>query len=168
MQVSRWPILLLIAGLLSACAGQPAVRQTALKPPVVRSTTTSDENNPQRSGINVITSAREMLGTPYRYGGSSPGGFDCSGLVRYAYRRAGIQVPRTSSDQFRQARKVALPDLQPGDLLFFRLQPPKVSHVAIYDQDGRFIHAPSSGKTVSYASLDNPYWRKHLFSVGRF
>lgn len=168
MQVSRWPILLLIAGLLSACAGQPPVRHTALIPPVVRSANTTEKIAAPHSGLQVITSARKMLGTPYRYGGKSPSGFDCSGLVSYAYRSAGIQVPRTSNDQFQQSRKVALPDLQPGDLLFFRLQPPKVSHVAIYDQDGRFIHAPSSGKTVSYASLDNPYWREHLVAVGRF
>jgi cell wall-associated NlpC family hydrolase len=109
-----------------------------------------------------------MLGTPYRYGGAGPNGFDCSGLVSYAYRSAGIRVPRSSGEQFRQAEKVPLSKLQPGDLLFFRLNPPKISHVAIYDRNGRFIHAPSSGKRVSYASLDNPYWRKHLVGAGRF
>lgn len=120
------------------------------------------------AALTVIATARRMLGAPYRYGGANPTGFDCSGLVSYVYHSAGIRVPRTSSEQFRQSSPVPLQSLQAGDLLFFRLSPPKVSHVAIYDRDGRFIHAPSSGKRVAYASLDNPYWRKHLVAAGRF
>ena len=151
--------------LLAACAGpqtvsRPDERSPATLAPVLKKAA------PVRAA--VVGTARQMLGTPYRYGGSSPNGFDCSGLVSYVYRRAGVRVPRTSSEQFRQSARVPLQQLQPGDLLFFRLSPPKVSHVAIYDGSGRFIHAPSSGKRVSYASLDNPYWRQHLVGAGRF
>jgi len=157
--------LLLLASILSlaACAGPEAVSQSLEKshPEAVAPASTTKQ-------ASIIATARQQLGTPYRYGGSTPTGFDCSGLVSYAYHSVGIQVPRTSSEQFRQAAKVPLKKLRPGDLLFFRLSPPKISHVAIYDRGGRFIHAPSSGKRVSYASLENPYWRKHLVGAGRF
>lgn len=152
--------------LLTACAGSKVV----VRP--IDTTVSELAGIPAQplmpASMTVIGTARKMLGAPYRYGGASPAGFDCSGLVRYAYRSVGIRVPRTSSEQFRQAERVTLQGLQPGDLLFFRLSPPKISHVAIYDHDGRFIHAPSPGKRVSYASLDNPYWRKHLVGAGRF
>jgi len=168
MKKIRWIILLLSLIVLTACAGTPAVRPAAIEPPVVQYAPPAVDSKATAVGLTVVDHAREMLGTPYRYGGTSPRGFDCSGLVSYAYQQAGIQVPRTSSDQYRYAQKVPLHSLLPGDLLFFRLQPPKVSHVAIYDRDGIFIHAPSSGKEVSYASLDNPYWREHLIGAGRF
>ena len=163
MVVFRWLSLLFLLGLLCACAG-PTVTVRPEKPAAPMVSPRAEKPVPAA----LITTARRMLGTPYRYGGAGPDGFDCSGLVRYVYRHAGIQVPRTSSEQFRQATAIDLANLQPGDLLFFRLAPPKVSHVAIYDRQGRFIHAPSSGKQVSYASLDNPYWRKHLVGAGRF
>lgn len=166
--VLRYCLLLMLPLGLFACAGPQAVQQ--LEPPsVVSAPARQPELNPAPpQPRTVIATARRMLGAPYRYGGADPRGFDCSGLVSYAYRSIGIQVPRTSREQFRQARSVAMDNLQPGDVLFFRLSPPKVSHVAIYEGRGRFIHAPSSGKRVSYASLDNPYWRQHLVGAGRF
>ncbi len=151
------PFLLLSLLLLAGCAGT----QTPPKPDL-RPTQLS-----QPPGDHAVTVARAMLGTPYRYGGSDTTGFDCSGLVYYAYRQAGVDVPRTSTQQYRATRKVPLSLLQPGDLLFFRLSPPKISHVGIYTGDDQFIHAPSSGKQVCYASLDNDYWRKHLVAAGR-
>jgi cell wall-associated NlpC family hydrolase len=108
-----------------------------------------------------------MVGAPYRYGGTSPQGFDCSGLVYYAHRRAGISVPRTTGLQLHGARRVALANVRPGDVLF-ELEGNKVSHVGIYAGAGRFIHAPSTGKKVSYASLRSPFWRSRLISAGRF
>ena len=162
MLIYKWGLLISLTFGLFACAGP----QVARRPLVVSSAKPVVIVQPQQ--VTVIDIARSMLGVPYRYGGASPSGFDCSGLVSYAYRSIGISVPRTSGQQFRQATRVATNNLQPGDLLFFRLSPPKISHVAIYDRDGRFIHAPSSGKTVSYASLDNLYWRKHLVAAGRF
>ena len=165
MRMNRWLFLVNIL-LLAACAGPQAVSR-----PIDRSVPAVESPAPKKvlpTQRSVIKTARQMLGAPYRYGGTGPNGFDCSGLVSYAYRSVGIRVPRTSSEQFRQSAKVPMQQLQPGDLLFFRLSPPKVSHVAIYDRNGRFIHAPSSGKRVSYASLDNPYWSKHLVGAGRF
>ena len=171
MSLIRWSLLTIFAMALFACAAPQATRQPAaqistpvkLQPAVIAPAETAARPiNP------VIAMARNMLGAPYRYGGADPSGFDCSGLVSYVYRSAGIRVPRTSQEQYRQSFPVATDQLRAGDLLFFRLRPPKVSHVAIYAGEGRFIHAPSSGKRVSYASLENPYWKQHLIGAGRF
>lgn len=108
-----------------------------------------------------------MVGVQYRYGGAHPSeGFDCSGLVYYTYTSNGHAVPRTSSEQFNVARGIPLAQAAEGDLVFFQDQE-KLSHVGIYLGDGRFVHAPSSGGTVSVASIDTPYYQRHLIAVGR-
>jgi murein DD-endopeptidase len=109
-----------------------------------------------------------MLGAPYRYGGSSPRGFDCSGLVYYAFRETGFRVPRTTGAQLRHSRPVTLSQLLPGDLLFFRQRSSRVSHVGIYVGNDWFIHAPSRGKRVSYESMQNHYWKSRLVTAGRY
>lgn len=171
MFIIRWSLLTVFTIALSACAGHQAVQQPAVETtaPVKQQlgVIAPAQIVPQPTNP-VLAMARNMLGTPYRYGGADPSGFDCSGLVSYVYRSAGIRVPRTSQEQYRQSFPVATDQLQAGDLLFFRLRPPKISHVAIYEGEGRFIHAPSSGKRVSYASLENPYWKQHLIGAGRF
>jgi cell wall-associated NlpC family hydrolase len=108
-----------------------------------------------------------MLGVAYRYGGSDPQGFDCSGLVRYAFSRAGVTLQRTSRDIFRSSQLVNPQERRPGDLVFFAISARKVSHVGIYAGQEQFIHASSSGKGVSYASLEDSYWGKRLLAVGR-
>ena len=135
-------ILLLAAG----CAGTPA-------------------RDDVRGSIAKLALA--MVGVPYRYGGDDPReGFDCSGLVHYAYTSNGQAVPRTSRAQFDAAREIPLEEAAPGDLLFFRDQE-KLSHVGIYLGDRQFVHAPSSGDTVRVASVDAPYYRRNLVAVGR-
>ena len=111
--------------------------------------------------------ALQMIGAPYKYGGRTPDGFDCSGLVYFSYQQAGISVPRSSKEQFKATTPIDLDDARPGDLLFFR-KLIKVSHVAIYLGDGRFVHAPSTGKQVSVASMENSYYREHFVRAGRF
>lgn len=116
---------------------------------------------------SIVQLALSMVGVPYRYGGADPGeGFDCSGLVHYTYTSNGQAVPRSSQSQYDAARKISLEDAAEGDLLFFRDQE-KLSHVAIYLGDRRFVHAPSSGKSVSVASVDEAYYRQYLVGVGR-
>ncbi len=167
MHTLRWGLIIGITFGLLGCAGSQLTHQPDLTTsPTKVATTLSKTASPTE--ITVINTARSVLGTPYRYGGANTNGFDCSGLVNYAYQSVGITIPRSSKEQFRQSIRVSLHKLQAGDILFFRLNPPKISHVAIYDHDGRFIHSPSSGKQVSYASLNNPYWRKHLVAAGRF
>jgi cell wall-associated NlpC family hydrolase len=121
------------------------------------------------AGEKVVSIAAGMIGTPYRYGGESPKrGFDCSGLVFYSFERMGLKVPRTAADQRKAAERVDRSDLEPGDLVFFRSSKGRVDHVGIYAGEGRFIHAPNSGSVVSYAYLDDPYYRTHFVSAGRF
>jgi cell wall-associated NlpC family hydrolase len=126
---------------------------------------------PARDGSEVRGSIAElalsMVGVQYRYGGADPDeGFDCSGLVYYAYASNGHIVPRTSRAQFDAARKIPLADAAEGDLLFFQDQD-NLSHVGLYLGDGRFVHAPSSGDTVRVARVDTPYYRRNLVAVGR-
>lgn len=114
--------------------------------------------------LQLVRLVRDMIGVPYRYGGSNPvSGFDCSGLVYYSYRQSGISVPRTSAMQRRWSSPVSANGLLPGDLVFFDTQG---GHVGIYSGDGRFIHAPSSGGRVREERLSNPYWRKRWLGSG--
>ena len=108
-----------------------------------------------------------MVGKPYRYGGSSPAGFDCSGLVLYSYKQAGLALPHNTDRQRTSSRAIKVAELRPGDLLFFNQEGKKYGHVAIYVGKGQFVHAPSSGKSVRSDRLDNPYWKKHLSEARR-
>lgn len=113
----------------------------------------------------VIDRALGALGKPYRWGGASPTqGFDCSGLVRYAFKTLeDLDLPRTSHGLSRvDAPSVERGDLQPGDLLFFRIRSRSVDHVAIYLGEGRFIHAPRRGANVRIDRLNTPYWKRHF------
>ena len=116
----------------------------------------------------AIRAARRVLGTPYVYGGySQETGFDCSGLMVYSYLHAGIHLPRTAAQQFRALRPIRAKNIQAGDLLFFRKNRGRISHVGLYIGNKQFIHAPSRGKTVSIAHLDDPYWQKRFVRAGR-
>ncbi|HEY6862378.1 MAG TPA: C40 family peptidase [Burkholderiales bacterium] len=111
--------------------------------------------------------ALKMVGRPYRFGGSTPAGFDCSGLVQYSYRQAGVRLPRSTEAQLVTGTRVRLSSVRRGDLLFFDEEGKKKSHVGIYLGEGRFVHAPSSGKHVRTDSLDAPYWKKHFAEARR-
>ncbi len=113
-----------------------------------------------RSGI-AVQAALAQQGTPYRYATSTPGvGFDCSGLTAYAWGQAGVGLPHQSRAQFAATPRVPIDQAQPGDLLFFYSP---ISHVSIYLGNGIQVHAPSTGKTVSTASVN---WGK-VVGVGR-
>ena len=86
---------------------------------------------------------------PYRYGGSSPSGFDCSGLVAYVYAKLGVRLPHNAAAQYSYGRSVDRGHLKPGDLVFFH----GLGHVGLYIGQGRMIHAPQSGERVSIQSL---------------
>lgn len=114
---------------------------------------------------DVLFSAIGLVGTPYRYGGNTPGsGFDCSGLVDYVFRTAaGVVLPRTIRQMGAlDAPRVTRGQLAPGDLVFFATEGGGVSHVGIYVGKGRFVHAPDTGGTVRLDPLANPYWARHF------
>lgn len=117
---------------------------------------------------NVVKTARAMVGAPYRYGGHSPRGFDCSGLVWYAYRQAGIRVPRTAAQQFKAAAHKRPETLRRGDLVFFADRRGRVFHVGMYIGRGQFVHAPAAGGKVMVSKLNEPYWKVHLAGGGAF
>ena len=117
-------------------------------------------------GARAARHALEMQGKPYRAGGSSPRGFDCSGLVQYSYAQVNMQLPRNTEGLWAGSRTVSRSDVRPGDLLFFHQEGKRNSHVAIYVGNNRFVHSPSSGKRVSTASLADRYWNQH-FSAAR-
>jgi murein DD-endopeptidase len=109
-----------------------------------------------------------MIGVRYHFGGASPSnGFDCSGLVQYSYRQAGVSLPHSTEQLRRTARPVKPAELRRGDLIFFDQEGKKHSHVGIYLGDGRFVHAPSSGKEVRTDRFDAAYWKKHLSDTRR-
>ena len=143
---------LTIVTLMAACA--PFQRETP--------------DNPAASpGAAALLAAQSRIGTPYRYGGSGPETFDCSGLVAYAYQQAGVTVPRTAAQQYALARPVPRAELRPGDLVFFRLSGRNVSHVGIYAGDRQFVHAPQTGGLVGTASLDDEWYRERYAGAGR-
>jgi peptidoglycan DL-endopeptidase CwlO len=116
-------------------SGAPATTEPAPKASVPDSASASD----------VVSIAMDYLGVPYVWGGSSPNGFDCSGLVMYVYRKVGVSLPHSSRLQYGYGKPVSRSDLQPGDLVFF-FSP--ISHVGIYIGDGQMINAAGVGKGV--------------------
>ena len=116
--------------------------------------------------VQIATSA---VGTPYKWGGDSPQkGFDCSGLMSYVHKNAlGMKIPRTTAKQRDSSRTIPYRQLQPGDMLFFKTGS-KTNHVGVYIGNRKFVHAPSSGKRVTVASMDNAYWHKRFVKFGSF
>jgi cell wall-associated NlpC family hydrolase len=118
-------------------------------------------------GNEIAMRAIALLGSPYQWGAAGPTQFDCSGLVRYIHNDLGIGVPRTAAEQYAAARRVDMRQLAPGDLLFFKIRGGGVSHVAIYAGEGRFVHAPQTGRPVELRTLNDDYYRPRLVGVGR-
>ncbi len=114
----------------------------------------------------LLRGAFALLGTRYRSGGDTPSsGFDCSGFTTWVFNKYGINLPRSSREQFQIGRQVAKTQLKKGDLVFFGSRR-GINHVGIYLENGKFIHSASNGKTVQVSSLNEDYWRKR-YAGGR-
>ena len=157
-------LLMIYSGLLVACSHSPKHSEPTSKTKVV--TAKSYQNN-INTGDEIADLAKSLLGSPYKYGGASLKGFDCSGLVYYTHGKLGIRTPRTSLQQYKSAKNISLSKLHSGDLVFFTLNKTNVSHVGIYLGNGQFIHAPKSGKRVSVNNLNDSFWRLRIVSGGR-
>ncbi|KQQ54710.1 hypothetical protein ASF84_15425 [Pseudomonas sp. Leaf127] len=153
----------------SETASVPHVRKTsAAQSPVTannarKSAVSSAVAGTNKQGSAVVKRALEAVGTPYRWGGNTPGkGLDCSGLVKYAFTDvANVDLPRSSRDMAEgHGQAVDRKDLKPGDLLFFNIKSRRINHVAIYLGNDRFVHAPRRGKAVTVDTLKKPYWNK--------
>lgn len=147
---SAFAVTLLLL-LLAACAG------SSLKP--------DPENDAARR--QIVLDALGQVGRPYQYGGTSPAGFDCSGLVQYVYRLAGVQLPRTTREQHAYGRAVDIASAEPGDLLFYSFGGHGIDHVAIYLGDDEAVHAPASGRSVIVAGVHLKYWQRHFVDARR-
>ena len=165
----QWGALILIMALGWSCsASQPNIRARHTSPEKpdaispLQSSPSLPENLPRKRSI-IVQHALNSIGTPYKWGGESPEtGFDCSGLVVFTHKKAGIILPRTAKDQFKSGKTVLRQDLQTADLVFFT--PPdrsKSFHVGIYIGEGLFVHAPGRGRQVSVVDLNHPYFKKH-------
>ena len=116
-----------------------------------RATAAAVEPDVPTAGERAAQVAQKVVGVPYRWGGESPSsGFDCSGLVRWAYSRVGVELPHSSYALYGEGRRVAESRLEPGDLLFFE----GLGHVGLYIGRGRMVHAPQTGRDVEIVRLD--------------
>lgn len=149
--VRRWCSAgVLVAALcLSACA-------TTRTPPPIQDYATREA---------VLETALGQIGRPYRYGGGDGNGFDCSGLVQFVYAQSGVELPRTAAQQRDIGMRIPLAYAAPGDLVFFDIG--GGDHVGIYVGDGRVVHAPASGQTVTVTSINSAYWRDHFAEAVR-
>ncbi len=153
-----------IRALAAAASGEETTQTTVTEVATNNNKTTSTTNSNKTetttkpavsvssaSAQSVISIAKQYLGVPYKWGGSSPSGFDCSGFTSYVFKKVGISLPRTSSSQQNFGTKVSLSNVQPGDLVF---QGKPAYHVGIYIGGGKYIHAPQTGDVVKIASFN--------------
>ncbi|MEV4834008.1 C40 family peptidase [Nonomuraea sp. NPDC049486] len=139
-----------------------AVKTTASKKATSKKVLSKKQAKAARQKVKAhkaVAVAKKQIGDPYRYGATGPHAFDCSGLVQFAWRKAGVKIPRVTNSQFAGIRKkVSYKNLKPGDLMFFR----GLGHVGMYIGKGKMVHSPSSGKTVRVEKLNG--WRKSSFA----
>ncbi len=154
-------------------APAPAATAPAPREQVTPEKQAPAENGPETTAENVTLGvraaelAREQLGKPYQWGAAGPDRFDCSGLAFYVYGALGVPLPRVSSEQATAGREISRKRMQPGDLLFFALDGPRINHVGIYIGGRKFVHAPRRYQPVRTDDLDDAYWRYRLKAVRR-
>ncbi len=167
LKIRSCALTITLLALLSACASLPG-------PASGDSVERSGTGNPVRQNRGSASSvgekaagfALQQVGVPYRYGGATTNGFDCSGLIQFSYQAAGKSLPRTTGQLWSATRTIDRKDVQKGDLLFFSIEG-KMSHVGMYLGGERFVHAPSSGRSVSVAKLNSPFYAKAFLRAGR-
>lgn len=133
----------------------------------VQQSYTVDTSSASPAAQKVIDTAAKYLGVPYLWGGTTPSGFDCSGFVQYVYAECGYSITRTTYTQWdNDGTYVSRQNLQPGDLVYFGTDG-SPSHVGLYVGNGTMIHAPSTGKTIQYTSIDSDYYASRFMGGKR-
>lgn len=133
-------------------------RTTTAKAVRTAKTAKSRAARQKAKAVKAVAVAKGQIGDPYRYGADGPGSFDCSGLTQFAWKKAGVKIPRVASSQFARIKhKVSWKRLKPGDLVFFS----GLGHVGVYVGNGKMVHSPRSGERVRVEKLSG--WRKSSF-----
>lgn len=148
-------------------ANPPAVPPSAVPPPTNRPTPLSPPGRGNADGYALSGTALSLRGAPYRNGGVSPDGFDCSGFVRYVYQQHGVAMPREVREQFKVGKQIDRDRLEAGDLVFFSTVAPGASHVGIVIGGDQFVHAPSEKGVVRVESLSQQYWASRFIGAKR-
>lgn len=148
-------------------AAREAARREASRQPASSSPAPSPSDagaGPAATGAAAaVEEARRQLGKPYEYGADGPDSFDCSGLTQWSWKAGGEYLPHSSRAQYSATSRVALPNIKPGDLLFFGPSVSGIHHVGIYVGDGQMIEASQTGTPVRYASI----YRRDMVGIGR-
>jgi len=134
-----------------------------------RQTTSAPSAAGSAKGQAIVDYAKQFLGVPYVWGGTSPSGFDCSGLVYYVYGKFGVSLYRTADDMAFNGKEVPLDQMQPGDIVLFwnRERYSGIHHCGIYVGDGNFIHAPQTGDVVKITTLKTGYYSGTVYAARR-
>ena len=164
-------VLALVCSMAFGCAQKSSYRSdpysTQAEQRFRRSYEAAFDNNEQQGNQQLLRKARSAIGTPYVPGGMSPGGFDCSGFVCWAYKSVGVNLPRTAREQSVVGKRINnVDDMQVGDIVAFR-HPRRGYHTGIYVGDGKFIHSPHRRTTVRINSLDDPYFKGTFLGARR-
>lgn len=161
--------LVLGCGLVFGCAAQKSgeAAEQARAERFLHSYEASLNEEQELAGQKLLQHARSAIGTPYVRGGSTPGGFDCSGFVSWAFKNVGVQLPRTAREQSVVGERISnIEDMRAGDIVAFR-HPRRGYHTGIYVGDGKFIHSPRKRTRVRINSLSDPYFSKTLLGARR-
>ena len=149
---------------------QQKQQQAQATPPIASREEPKSNAEPMGRGDadELISNAMGFIGVAYRFGGTSPTGFDCSGFMQYVFRKAfAVNLPRTSAAQASVGSYVSRSELRPGDMVFFRTHGSRISHVGMYIGNDRFIHAPRTGKRIEITSLSSKYWNARYATARR-
>ena len=164
--IRQFGVICCAAVLISGCGHEPVRKLPPKEVAGARAAVPNAGVKTRSVGERAAVVAVNQVGVPYRYGGASTRGFDCSGLVHYAYSRVGRRLPRTTGELWRRLQPVSAKGLRVGDVLFFRIDG-DISHVGLYLGNRRFVHAPATGRTVSVETLDSGFYRRAFVRGGR-